>query len=93
MQRNCKKYLDFPPALVVEILSPSTAAKDRFTKFPIYQSKSIGYYLIIDPNREEVEVYELLDGEYKMTNRGKDIVHDFSFDECKASIDFREIWQ
>jgi Uma2 family endonuclease len=27
-----KKYIDFPPALVVEILSPSTAIKDRFTK-------------------------------------------------------------
>ncbi len=27
-----KKYLDFLPALVTEILSPGTAAKDRFTR-------------------------------------------------------------
>ncbi len=87
-----KKYLDFTPALIVEILSPSTAAKDRFTKFPIYQSKGIPYYLIIDPDLEEVEIYELFDGQYKITSRGKTIKHDFTLDNCNASIDFKEIW-
>lgn len=88
-----KKYLDFPPALVAEILSPSTAAKDRFTKLPIYQSLGIPYYLIIDPDLEEVEVYELLDGEYKMASKGKAIRHEFTLDSCHASIDFNEIWR
>ncbi|WP_373286923.1 Uma2 family endonuclease [Filimonas zeae] len=27
-----RKYLDFAPALVIEILSPSTALKDRHTR-------------------------------------------------------------
>ncbi len=31
-----KKYLDFPPSLLVEILSPATALRDRHTKFEIY---------------------------------------------------------
>ena len=88
-----KKYLDFAPALVVEVLSPSTAAKDRFTKFPIYQSKGIRYYLIINPDLEEVEVYELFEGEYKMAIRGKEISYDFTFNACNANIDFKEIWQ
>lgn len=88
-----KKYLDFPPALVAEVLSPATAAKDRFTKFPVYQSQGIRYYLIIDPDREEVEVYELFDGQYKMTARGREISYDFVLDSCNASIDFKEIWQ
>lgn len=87
-----KKYLDFAPAIVAEVLSPSTAAKDRFTKFPIYQSKAIPYYLIIDPDLEDVEIYELFDGQYKMTSRGKNIEHDFTLDSCNASIDFKEIW-
>jgi Uma2 family endonuclease len=88
-----KKYLDFAPVLVAEILSPSTAAKDRFTKFPIYQSKGIRYYLIIDPEKEEAEVYELFDGQYKMTAKGKEINYDFALDSCNASIDFKEIWK
>lgn len=88
-----KKFLDFPPALVVEVLSPSTAAKDRFTKFPIYQSQLIPYYLIIDPDLEEVEVYELQNGQYQMTARGKEIIHDFIFEDCNTHINFKEIWQ
>lgn len=88
-----KKYLDFAPALVAEVLSPSTAAKDRFTKFPIYQSKGIRYYLIINPDLEEAEVYELFDGQYKMTASGKEINYEFALDACHASIDFKEIWE
>src|SRR5687767_11845752 len=30
-----KKYLDFPPVLVVEVLSPATASKDRREKMEI----------------------------------------------------------
>lgn len=36
-----KNFLDFPPALVVEILSPATALKDRHSKYPIYESQGI----------------------------------------------------
>ena len=88
-----EKFLDFPPVLVVEILSPSTALKDRHTKFSIYESQGVRYYLIIDPNLEEVEVYEFFDSQYKMTARGKDISHNFTLDSCSAHIDFKEIWQ
>jgi Uma2 family endonuclease len=87
-----KKYLDFPPVLVAEILSPSTAAKDRFSKFPIYQSQGIRYYLIIDPDLEDAEVYELFDGQYRITARGKDMNCGFILDTCQVSIDFKEIW-
>jgi Uma2 family endonuclease len=38
-----KPYLDFTPALVVEVLSSSTAMKDRNNKFYLYQSFKIPY--------------------------------------------------
>ena len=87
-----KPYLDFPPALVVEILSPSTALKDRHTKYGIYQKQGIKYYVIIAPDKEEVEIYELMDGEYHLKQSGKDIVHEFFFSECTARVDFKKIW-
>jgi Uma2 family endonuclease len=87
-----KKYLDFPPALVVEILSPATALKDRHTKYGIYEKQGIKYYIIIAPDKEEVEIYELIGGEYQLKQNGKDLVHDFSFPECHASVDFKNIW-
>ncbi len=88
-----KKYLDFPPDLVVEVLSPATAAKDRFTKFPVYESQGIPYYLIVDPDMEEVEVYEIVKQKYKLIKRGKDITHGFVLNNCSATIDFAGIWE
>ena len=61
-----KKYLDFNPSLIAEVLSPSTALKDRHTKFGLYEQQGIKYYLIISPDIEEVEVYELENGQYKL---------------------------
>lgn len=87
-----KKYLDFPPALVVEILSPATALKDRHTKYNIYESQGIKYYIIIAPDKEEAEIYELIDGKYHLKQSGKNIVHEFFFPECTALVDFKEIW-
>ena len=88
-----KKFLDFPPVLVVEILSPVTATKDRISKFSIYQSQGIKYYLMVDPDLQEAEVYELTGSEYKMIAKGKDISYSFTLDMCTAIIDFKEIWK
>ena len=87
-----KKYLDFPPTLVAEILSPSTAIKDRHTKFSIYEKEGVKYYLIISPDIEEVEVFELIDGVYSLLISGHSFTHNFNLDECEATIDFNEIW-
>ena len=47
------------PALVVEVLSPSTASYDRGGKFEHYRSiETLAYYLLIDPERQHVELYE-----------------------------------
>jgi Uma2 family endonuclease len=57
-----KKYLDFTPALVDEILSPSTAFRDRHTKYEIYEQQGVNYYLILDTDKNEVEIFELING-------------------------------
>lgn len=88
------KFLDFPPALVVEILSPSTALKDRHTKFALYQQEAIPYYLIVSPDTEEVEVYALEGDEYLLKQKDKEFSYTFYFEEnCSATIDFSELWK
>lgn len=86
-----KKYLDFPPALVVEILSPSTALRDRNTKFDIYQQQGVKYYLIVDSAKQTVEVYEHSNGEYQL----KSVDNDFTFyleEGCAITTAFSDIW-
>ena len=48
--REVKKLL-----LVIEVLSPSTARYDRFTKRRLYQEVEIPAYWIVDPDRQLVE--------------------------------------
>jgi Uma2 family endonuclease len=89
-----KKYVDFPPALVVEILSPAMALKDRHTKSALYAGQKIPYYIIISPDTDEAEIYELEDENYTLKQKGKAFSYTFIFPEgCTATIDFSEIWQ
>ena len=93
-QKTTKKFIDFPPALVVEILSPATALKDRHTKAGLYAGQKIPYYIIISPDTEEAEIYEWKEGEYVLKQKNKAFSYTFQFPEgCTATIDFSEIWK
>lgn len=93
-QQTNKKFIDFPPALVAEILSPSTALKDRHTKMSLYQNQGIPYYLIISPETEDAEIYFLQDKEYILKQKGKEFSFSFYFgNDCSATIGFNEVWE
>lgn len=87
-----KKYLDFAPSLTVEILSPSTAYKDRHEKFELYELEKVKYYLIIDPQFKKIEIYELVKDKLKLSTIPP---NSFQFNlqsGCNFSIDFDTIW-
>lgn len=87
-----KKYLDFPPALIVEILSSRTIFIDRNTKFYTYQEQGIPYYLIISPDTEETEIYVLENGTYQLKEKATAFTYTFRLDnDCEATVDFAEI--
>jgi Uma2 family endonuclease len=87
-----KKFLDFNPSLVVEILSPLTAFKDRHEKFELYEQEGVQYYLIIDSQFKKCEVFELISGKYQISPvPPNDFL--FSLEEgCRFSVDFDGIW-
>jgi len=47
--------------LVIEVLSPSTARADRFTKRRRYQEADVPDYWIVDPVRRQVEIWHPAD--------------------------------
>ncbi len=86
-----KKYLDFPPSLVVEILSPSTVLRDRNTKYQYYRQQGVKYYLIVDTDKKEIEVYLLENKKYFL----QEINNSFSFylnDTCTIAADLSNIF-
>jgi len=64
-----ERYIEGPPDLIVEILSPSTVELDRKHKKELYQRYGVKEYWIVDPNRKEVEVYTLEGGRYSLHGR------------------------
>ena len=88
-----KKYLDFAPILVAEIISPSSAFNDRNLKKEIYPAQKIKYYLILDPHFKKTEVYEILDDQYTPVSidPGRFTFH--LNEECSADVNFADIWE
>jgi Uma2 family endonuclease len=58
------RALEGAPALVVEILSPSTRDRDLYLKRDAYARFGVAEYWVVDPDRGFVEVYSLEDGAY-----------------------------
>lgn len=58
------RFLGIVPDLAVEILSKSTARRDRGEKKEIYAECGVGEYWIVDPDRRVVIVYHLGDVGY-----------------------------
>lgn len=50
------------PDLVVEVLSPSTAARDKGIKKAVYEKTGVKEYWIVDPESKSIDVYHLQDG-------------------------------
>lgn len=48
-----------PPDLIVEIVSPSTAARDRGLKLERYRLFGVAEYWVVDPDAHSVEVWDL----------------------------------
>jgi Uma2 family endonuclease len=88
-----KKYLDFTPALLVEILSPSSAINDRGLKFEIYESQKVKYYLIVDPQFKKIEVYELINNKYEPVAVNPSNYNFLLEENCTINTAFEDIWE
>ena len=53
------------PALVVEVISPSTASKDRELKREIYAEHGVSEYWLVDPDVRTISVMSLQDRDFR----------------------------
>jgi Uma2 family endonuclease len=54
------------PALVVEIISPSSIVRDRVIKKELYERFGVSEYWLVDPANQEIEIYTLEESHYKL---------------------------
>ncbi len=89
-----KNFLDFPATLVVEVMSPATALKDRHTKFALYEKMGIKYFLIINADPQKIEIFTLINGQYQVTNYTDSEPYLFVLeDDCKIEVELNNIWK
>ena len=50
------------PDLIVEILSPSTANRDRTIKRKLYQRQGVPQYWLVDPETDSIEIWDFAAG-------------------------------
>jgi Uma2 family endonuclease len=52
-----EQHLRSAPAMIAEVLSDSTANRDREAKRNLYEEHGVENYLLIDPDRQTLEIY------------------------------------
>ncbi len=87
-------YITKAPKIIFEILSKSTAKKDKELKFNLYEREGVSYYIIVNPIENVAKVYVLKDGKYIKVIDATDEIVTFKLDKCDENIkfDFRRIW-
>ena len=61
-----RRPIDVMPDWICEVLSPSTAARDRLTKRELYAARGIPHYWIVDADARILEAYELVRGRWML---------------------------
>ena len=85
------KAFDGAPDLTVEILSPSTRAKDMLLKLHKYQNAGVKEYWIVDPEHSTVLVYDLRSNDFYPEKYTFDDVIPIHISDGECSIDFSRV--
>lgn len=80
------------PDWICEILSPSTASKDREVKMPIYACYGVAYAWLVDPKCRTLEACALTDGDWRLLAEasGYDTIAVAPFDALQ--LDLGNLW-
>ncbi|HIP30245.1 MAG TPA: Uma2 family endonuclease [Sulfurospirillum arcachonense] len=93
-EKTDKQYFSKTPPLVVEVLSKATALKDVTTKMKLYEREGVKFYIIVEPNSELSDVFQLVNGEYELMKKcTKEDSYKFEIsDECFTEVDFSTVF-
>lgn len=87
-----EKKLTLTPVLVFEILSPSTARKDKIIKYKLYQAAKVKYFCIVEPETLCADVFVLNRFEYTAKEPFKDGKMIFDLGPCQIPFDFGAVF-
>jgi Uma2 family endonuclease len=86
-------FFELAPDWVAEVLSPSTYARDRGRKVPLYGHAGVSHIWLIEPRAQLLEVLALDGTSYRIiaTFEGSAVVHAEPFDAIE--LDLSVLWE
>ena len=81
-----ERHVTEPPALVAEVLSPSTADRDQNDKLRLYEENGVLYYLVVDPDANLLIAYQR-DANDKFGKWDAESLQFAICDDCEISLD------
>jgi len=93
-EKTHRQYFSKTPPLVVEVLSKATALKDVTTKLKLYEREGVQFYIIVEPNSEISDIFELKGGEYQLMQKAtKEDSYRFELSNgCVTEVDFSTVF-
>ena len=85
-----EEFIQKPPYLIVEIVSPSSAYKDERVKFALYEEEKVEYYVLMYPKECKARIFRLKSGKYDKVGDFIEEVAELE-GECPITIDFAKV--
>ena len=80
------------PALVVEVVSASSARRDEELKFELYQREGVPFYLLVYPEKALAKIFRLADGRFTKLGDFHTERATLPIRGCDVTLDFASIW-
>lgn len=85
-------FIEETPSIIFEVLSPSTKKTDRNRKYNLFQELKVKYYILVEPKGSFAEVYELVNGFYKLRGELTKEKFNFELETCSFEFNFENIF-
>ena len=87
-----KGHVEEPPAVAVEIVSPSSKERDNIRKRALFEAEGVDWYLIADPESKRVTALRLEDGSYSQVPADAPFTIDIC-DGCELTGDLTKVFR
>lgn len=81
------------PSIIFEVISRSSAHKDRAVKYSLYEEAGVKYYILVYPSSETATLFYLQNGKFLEVGEFKNETYSFSVVDCEFEFDFGGLWK
>jgi len=81
------------PSIIFEVISRSSAHKDRAVKYSLYEEAGVKYYILVYPSSETATLFYLQNKKFLEVGEFKNETYNFIVADCEFEFDFGGLWK